>query len=483
VVLAGLAGTWLYTTISIVHEQKEINLRVGRWYTIEEVRRRMEDTRWFTVEPFNPKLERATHSYEILNPVHNARYIGVGFLPLLVLVPFYHWRRKERWLVTVAVGVFCISLASPWFLQMWKLTPGMDHIFHFFYLYPHHLMLMLILLGSAALEKLLRDSPLPPRPLLNYVLLATLGVSLIVLLVLGIISDQYPTHSPEFEGLTRFGGLFFISSLLLSQMVRRPQWRGLMAALFLLVTFSDLTRYFLEVNQADHLFSVEWRMTIPFPLPDETQAAMRRSWPAGDPNQGFSGGVERLLPIETELWPNNRYLTPFHAQEAWALPDGPDAFEAQIPDVRFTPDGPMEEVREEVTGKNLFDRLLIHDRKTGTIQTIFAEKFTEIPFQFARWGYNDFTINVDCPSDGWVFLRLLHDPRWRVHVDGQPVNPSRANWMCQAFPVSAGAHRVELEYRPRARRILWPLCWLTEAALVGLLVLAWKNRNRLRLSG
>ncbi|HLW66260.1 MAG TPA: YfhO family protein [Gemmataceae bacterium] len=474
---ACLAGAWLYLISTVVHEQKELYLRPGRHYSIEELLLRLEDTRWYTVEPFNPKLERATASYEVLNAMHSARYIGVAFLPLLLLVPFYRWRRKEYWLLSAAVGVFCICLASPWFLQAWKWTPGMDHVWHFFYLYPHYLMLLLILLGTAAFEKVVHPLPMGLQRWLHGVLIAALGLAVLVLLGVGFMSDHFPTHNPGFEGLTRFGGLFFLSALLLHEMVRRPQRRALLAGLFLLVAFSDLTRYFQEVNNADHRFTTGIFPKIPYPLSETTQAALEQSWPPGDPRQGLTGGVQRSLPLQMDLWPDNVFLRPFHLQEVWDMPDGRASLSAPMSDLGFVANGTMEEFTGEVTGENLFAQLLIHDRGTGTVQTIRGERIADTPFHFTRWGYNDFRLDVSCPSNGWIFLRLLYDPRWHVRVDGQPVNPSRANWLCLAFPAAAGTHHVELEYRPRARTWFWPLCWATAAALALLLILAWRTRK------
>jgi hypothetical protein len=476
--LISLAGIWLYIVNSMVHEQMELNLRPRRTFSIEEVHTRLEETRWFTVEPFNPCLARATHSYEILNPIHNARYIGVVFLPLLALLPFYHWRRKERWLITTAVAVFCICMASPWFLQLWKWTPGMDRVWHFFYLYTHHLLLVLILLGAAAFEKLQNHLPALSRQNLGYVMLATLAVALLVLLGAGLVGDRFEAHSPAYEGLTRFGALLLVSTLLIGQMVRRPQWRNTFAGLLLLVTFSDLTRYFLEANQADHEFTREWRKKISYPLPDEYQAQLGRPWPGGDPGQGFTGDVDRYLPLQTEIWPTNRFLTPLYEAQVSALPDGDAAFDEPMSEVRFVAATPMREFSQDVNGESLFDQLVIHDRQSGTLQTPSGANFADVPFHFTRWRYNDFSIDANCPADGWLFLRLLYDPRWKVRIDGRSVNPSRANMMCMALPVAAGPHCVELEYRPRARRYFWPACWLTELALAGLLLLAWKYRRK-----
>src|SRR5262249_40397973 len=162
-----------------------------------------------------------------------------------------------------------------------------------------------------------------------------------VLLAVGMISDKYPSRSPEYEGLTRFGGLFFVSALLIMQMVRRPQRRALLAGLFVLIAFSDLTRYFLEANIADHSFTPRVYPRIPFPFPPDAQADLNRSWPPGDPAQGFMGGVDRSLPISMDLWPDNVFLRPFHVQEVWAMDEGRESLAVPMPDVRFVPAGPM----------------------------------------------------------------------------------------------------------------------------------------------
>ncbi|HLW66261.1 MAG TPA: YfhO family protein [Gemmataceae bacterium] len=481
--VVALGGLWLWMVASMVHEQKDRNLRPGRTYTVDAMHAELEITGWFntrayTIEPFNPKAEHTGPAGQILSPIPYARYIGVSFLPLLVLVPFYRWRRKERWLFIAAICLFCICMASPWPLQFWKWTPGMDRVRHFFYFYPHYFLLVWILLGGAALEKVLGMQPACSRGLVHGVALGLLALAFVVLLALGIGADQYSAHNPGFERLSRFAGLFFLCALLVEQLVRRSGMRPIFACLFVLIAFSDLTRYFWEVSNAHHEFTRQTRVQIPYPLPEKVQADLRRNWRPGDPAKGFSGGMEQRLPLETQIWPNNHFMIPTYVQQVSGITNGMEAIQTPMPDVRFMGDGPTEAVAGTVPGNKLFERLLIHDRKTGSIQTVHGANFSAVPFHFTRWRYNDFSIDVDCPIGGWVFLRLLYDPRWKVSVDGKPVNPSRANVMCMAIPASAGKHRVDLEYRPRARRWFWPACWLTEATLVGLMIFACRSRWR-----
>jgi len=49
-----------------------------------------------------------------------------------------------------------------------------------------------------------------------------------------------------------------------------------------------------------------------------------------------------------------------------------------------------------------------------------------------------------------VVLLDSFDPGWRAWVDGRPVRILRVNVAFRAVPVPAGAHRVEMRYRPRA---------------------------------
>ena len=89
--------SWGLILASTVHEQAahfaHHGIQPPGRYASHEALTRVQETRWYTLELFNPKLDRALESYKIINDMHNARYIGIVFLPLLLLLPFYTWRR------------------------------------------------------------------------------------------------------------------------------------------------------------------------------------------------------------------------------------------------------------------------------------------------------------------------------------------------------------------------------------------------------
>lgn len=57
-------------------------------------------------------------------------------------------------------------------------------------------------------------------------------------------------------------------------------------------------------------------------------------------------------------------------------------------------------------------------------------------------------LEVEMSRPGFVVLVDTFDPGWRARVDGQPAAILRANVAFRAVAVPAGAHRVEMEYRP-----------------------------------
>ena len=104
---------WLILFASIFSEQGSLSIRAGSAnnFRIADVINRQQHIRWYTLEVFNPDPDRAVANYGILNFMHNARYIGIFLLPFLGLLPFYHWRRLERWLGITTIFVLIVSTA------------------------------------------------------------------------------------------------------------------------------------------------------------------------------------------------------------------------------------------------------------------------------------------------------------------------------------------------------------------------------------
>jgi hypothetical protein len=59
-------------------------------------------------------------------------------------------------------------------------------------------------------------------------------------------------------------------------------------------------------------------------------------------------------------------------------------------------------------------------------------------------------LSADMDREGYLVLLETFDPGWRVRVDGQRRPLLRANGAFRAVAVAAGAHRVEMTYRPPA---------------------------------
>lgn len=92
----------------------------------------------------------------------------------------------------------------------------------------------------------------------------------------------------------------------------------------------------------------------------------------------------------------------------------------------------------------------------------------------ARPGRVELEVEASVPA----LLRIADkfDPDWRAWVDGRPVPVLRADYLLQAVPVPAGAHRVRLAYRPSRA----PLVPAAAGGAVWLAALAWALAARRR---
>jgi hypothetical protein len=160
------------------------------------------------------------------------------------------------------------------------------------------------------------------------------------------------------------------------------------------------------------------------------------------------------MPIQNDQWPVNRYIVPqarLDADPAWARRPG---IPAEQPDaVHFTVAQPS------ATGP------------AATNATTLAPSNID-------WSWNRLAFSADAPSNGWISVRQIDDPGWRVTVDGHRVDQVKANDASMAVPVSAGAHHVVLSFEPLSRRLYWPAAIMLQLAVVTLLVGAVRSRRR-----
>jgi len=91
--------------------------------------------------------------------------------------------------------------------------------------------------------------------------------------------------------------------------------------------------------------------------------------------------------------------------------------------------------------------------------------------------YNLAKIKVAIESDqaGYLVLADSYYPGWQATVDGQAAPIERANYAFRAVPVPAGAHTVEMVFRPMTWYLGLAISGLTALALVG-----WMSKNILK---
>jgi hypothetical protein len=63
-------------------------------------------------------------------------------------------------------------------------------------------------------------------------------------------------------------------------------------------------------------------------------------------------------------------------------------------------------------------------------------------------GMDRLSVAAELNRDGYVVLVEAYEPGWRATLDGRPAPVLRANVLFRAVAVPAGAHRLELRYRP-----------------------------------
>jgi hypothetical protein len=642
-----VAGIWLVIISSIIVEQSANYIRSAGSFSVTDAYNRVLEIRKFTTELFNPDIYKALQFYQLENEMHNARYIGVFLLPFLALIPFYQWRRRERFLIISAVGVLSICLAPPILLALWEYVPFMDKIRHFFYFYTQYWQLMVVLLASTSMNNLIQQTYNETiRKRFIVVISGLITIESTCLLLYGIFSHQFPANDQVLQSNLYSALMMIIICVFILQMLAFPtsQHRHLFTMLILIFAVVDLTRYFWDVSLIDKNFT-DHRWGIHPPLPASIQAALSHPWPKPDTNQGFNAGLFGDMPIANNFWPKNGYMyhqfmvdlgvapdifqkreldgKPFDFYTSTRVLSNIDRIEAVFQKnpgallndkVLILHSNPNEELADtQISNQNndlhfdvtnpevwrasgmqpiihengqhdtwlvkqnpnlhyklplnvcLFDYSYIYirmavssdivsptvqfyyqingdtrvsedrsvalpiwaDGKTHTyaydlhllqldrksyltgirIDPVFegsqdgkswaqivdfrlingnkpsvcanqvspASEIADDPnftYTWDEWRYNTFSIDLNAPQAGWLLIRQLNDPLWKLTLDGKPIQPIRANFVGMAIPLPQGNHQLHMDYWPLARRLYWPAALLLEALLIGLFMIS-----------
>jgi hypothetical protein len=456
---AGLVVTalWAGVVLSTVRDQAPLYLREGRAGagTIgrDEVARIARPAAFFTSHLIQPDIRAVVAPpYDTAATIHAAGYIGLGLAPLLVVGAAGARRRLERWLLLSAAAMVVICLQPAPLVWAWEVTPFLDRIRHFFRFHPALLRVVLILLAGVALGRLLGGTAGSRRRVFTL-----LGVVVAAALVWGGGSLWRP--------LPRLGGLpgavvLAASAAALAATQAWPRRAALAGGLFVLVTVLDLGTYFREVSALDGDFTATRWSRPPRPLPPEVAAPLGRPWRDADPER--PDGLVENMPLASSFWPSNEYM--------------PHRYRVEMTTAGLGPGAPLGAPRVSVHApEDGSGTLVLEGRRLGGAR---AAPPDGAPPRY-RWrgaSYNGWAMVVETPEAGWLSVAQIHDAGWQARVDGRPVEVVRANQVRTAVPLPAGRHRVEMEYRPLARRLYWWAAWALELTLLAAALAAWKGR-------
>lgn len=427
---AAIAIVWggLLTSIMVEQGGRYVRSGEGEGYSAERVVRQAREHP--TAQAVLGLVKRGEVWTASFNPMHRARYIGLLTFLLAVFAIFVRFPdRTIFWLSITALAVVWVSTAPAPLVWLWTRIPMMDRIRHLFYLYPHFLAQLVVLLAAIG-----------------------------------------------FDRLVAWG--------------RFMKLRLAAATFLLVVTMIDLGLYYRGASGLDSDFTsnVMWRPMQP--MTPEKQAKLASPLPDHlDPSGGFEGGVRGHLPIITWMFPDNVYL---RAREAVELALAGDRGRTALhfattgaPIVFMPPETVFRASDNGPDGAFGFgsDVLILHEYRGRGVPLWRPERVSstarhvDVPFRAETWTYNTFAFAIEAPADGWLYLRQLPDPAWRIYTDGTVVTPVRANFVGTAIPITAGSHRIRLDYRPVARSLYWWAAAALELTLVVFFGLALASRR------
>jgi hypothetical protein len=103
--------------------------------------------------------------------------------------------------------------------------------------------------------------------------------------------------------------------------------------------------------------------------------------------------------------------------------------------------------------------------------------------EISFYSMNRIELEVVAPSAGFLVVGDNYSPGWRATVDREPAKVLRANYIMRAVPLSAGRHKVILEYRPWLLIAGLVMTWIGWSAfLVAVVVAIWFDRKRRKIS-
>ena len=453
-------------------------------YSTTQALSRVQDLRWHTLELFNPEIERAVENYNyISNYIHMARYIGAFLIPLLALIPFYRWRSQEKFLIVSTGAVLAVCLAPILLVGIWQALPFFDRNYHFFYFYTHHFQLMVVLLAGSSLDHLLGSAHnIDDRKTFTNIVTALIAVTGLAFFVYQLVSASFTSELSDRISLE--ANLHFLMWIALVSIGLRYALQSnsklrytYFATFMIFVALIDLSAYFYEVTVGDHIFTRSRWQKQPYPLSLKIQDKLHSPWQAPSLSGGFNGGIFQNMPIINDFWPKNHYLK--HINITSVMQSTSDNILSTLIDGG----PPLEFYRQDqcypenvITEKDVLNDP--YSMVIGDTKCIRDSQVVNYNYKMIKWYYNQFAFDVSVPKDGYLLIRQLYDPLWKIELDNKPVVAQEGSMVITVIPIEEGEHTLTMEYFPLGRRLYWPASLLLEVTILVFFILARNDRLR-----
>ena len=127
--------------------------------------------------------------------------------------------------------------------------------------------------------------------------------------------------------------------------------------------------------------------------------------------------------------------------------------------------------------------------ETAVVDVKFKEQLKDVTegykdslstIQLTSYEPNRLVYKASTPKDGVVVFSEIYYPGWQVTIDGQPVDIARADYILRAINVPAGEHTIEMWFDPQSIQVTESIAYAAlTLLLIGVMVLAWTQRNKI----
>ncbi len=255
-----IAALWilLFSHVAKEQEGKQLSLSLQADYGEDESalasKQRIDQ---YTIGLFNPKIAVTTDQCETIKITDN--YLSLTTVPLLLILILVRRKNILVCLGGCAIAIFLLCLVSPLLFNLGEISSRIKHLPHAFYFYSQYWQIILIFLAAAALDicstRKSNDNAIEKKRL--GVLFGILTVLCICAFVFcAFISPQYKANEQAMQSALYITSILIVSVILLSKLTSETdiKLRQVFSSIFLLITFADMSPYFVQKKEAAALY-------------------------------------------------------------------------------------------------------------------------------------------------------------------------------------------------------------------------------------